>query len=76
MDCCNVNGLNEVFNKSRATKESRKYLRKGLDRRAAMVVGCLRDEGISGVSILEIAEVAIGDLLEKENIRANPIHLE
>jgi len=54
MDCCNVNGLNEIFNKSRAAKESRKYLRKGLDRRATMVVGCLRDQGVSGASILEI----------------------
>ncbi len=54
MDCCNVNGLNEVFNKSREAKESRKYLRKGLDRRATMVVGCLGDQGVSGASILEI----------------------
>ena len=54
MDCCNVNGLNEIFNKSRAAKESRRYLRKGLDRRAAMVVGCLRDEVVAGASILEI----------------------
>ena len=52
MDCCNVNGLNEIFNKTRAAKESRKYLRKGLDRRATMVVGCLRDQGVSGASIL------------------------
>ena len=54
MDCCNVNGLNEIFDKSRAAKESRKYIRKGLDRRATMVVGCLRDQGVSGASILEI----------------------
>ncbi len=54
MDCCNVNGLNEVFNKSRAAKESKKYLRKGLDRRATMVVGCLTDQDVSGASILEI----------------------
>ncbi len=54
MDCCNVNGLNEIFNKTRATKESRKYLRKGLDRRATMVVGCLRDQALAGASILEI----------------------
>ncbi len=54
MDCCNVNGLNEVFNKSKAAKESKKYLRNGLDRRAAMVLGCLTDQGISGASILEI----------------------
>ena len=54
MECCNVNGLNEIFNKSKAAKESRKYLRKGLDRRATMVVGCLRDQGVSGASILEI----------------------
>ena len=54
MDCCNVNGLNEVFNKSKAAKESKKYLRKGLDRRATMVLGCLTDQGVSGTSILEI----------------------
>ena len=54
MDCCNVNGLNEVFNKSRAAKESRRYLRNGLDRRAAMVAACLSGQGGSGASILEI----------------------
>ena len=54
MDCCKVNGLNQIFNKSRAAKESRKYLRKGLDRRATMVVGCLKDQGVSGASILDI----------------------
>ena len=25
MNCCNINGLNEVFNKSKAAKESKKY---------------------------------------------------
>ncbi len=54
MACCNVNGLNEIFNKSKAAKETRKYLKKGLDQRATMVVGCLRDQGVSGASILEI----------------------
>jgi len=54
MDCCNVNGLNEVFNKSKAAKESRKYLRRGLDQRATMVLGCLTDQGVAGASILEI----------------------
>ena len=54
MNCCNINGLNEVFNKSRAAKESKKYLRNGLDRRATMVVRCLIDQGVSGASVLEI----------------------
>ena len=54
MDCCNINGLNDVFNKSRAAKESRRYLRNGMDRRTTMVVGCLSDQGVSGASILEI----------------------
>ncbi len=54
MDCCNINGLNEIFNQRKAAKESRRYLRNGLDRRATMVVGCLRDQGVSGASILEI----------------------
>ena len=57
MDCCNVNGLNEIFNKSRAAKESRKYLRKGLDRRATMVVGFLRDQSVSGASKIGRAHV-------------------
>ncbi len=54
MDCCNVNGLNEVFNKSKAAKESKKYLSKGLDRRATMVLEYLTDQGVPGASILEI----------------------
>ena len=34
MDCCSVNGLNKIFNKSKARKESKAYLSKGLGKRA------------------------------------------
>ncbi len=54
MDCCNINGLNEIFNQRKAAKESRRYLRNGLDRRATLVAGCLSDQGVSGASILDI----------------------
>ena len=54
MDCCNINGLNEIFNQRKAAKESRRYLRNGLDRRAALLAGCLSDQGVSGASILDI----------------------
>ena len=34
MDCCSVNGLNKVFNESKARKESEAYSSKGLGKRA------------------------------------------
>jgi len=38
MDCCSVNGLNNIFNESKASKESKAYSRKGLDKRARKLI--------------------------------------
>ena len=54
MDCCNINGLNKIFNKSKAAKEAKGYLSKGLGRRATMVLEFLSDQNVSGASILDI----------------------
>ena len=71
MDCCNVNGLNEVFNKSRAAKESKKYLRKGLDRRATTVVGCLTDQDVAGASILDAVALSPSRPFEQQTVQSS-----
>ena len=54
MDCCSVNGLNKIFNKSKAARESRSYLKKGLGKRARMLAESLRSLGLSEATLLEI----------------------
>ena len=54
MDCCSVNGLDKIFNKSTAQKEMKAYLKKGLDKRAQLLVNLLKEQGISDATVLEI----------------------
>ena len=54
MDCCSVNGLDKIFNKSTARRELKKYLKKGLDKRARVLVECLKSQDIAGATILEV----------------------
>ena len=54
MDCCSVNGLDKIFNKSTAQKDLKTYLKKGLDKHARVLVESLKGQGISGATILEV----------------------
>jgi len=54
MDCCNINGLNNIFNRSKAAKEAKGYLSKGLGRRATMALRFMSGQNVSGASILDI----------------------
>ena len=54
MECCSVNGLDRMFNKSRAQKESNSYLNKGLDKRARKLTDFLKGPGLSGATLLDI----------------------
>ena len=54
MDCCSVNGLNKVFNESKARKESEAYRRKGLGKRARKLTDLVESQGISEATVLDI----------------------
>ena len=54
MDCCSVNGLDKIFNKSKAQKESKAYLKKGLGKRARKIVDFLKSTSLSGATVLDI----------------------
>ena len=54
MDCCSVNGLNKIFNKSKATKESKAYSRKGLGKRARKLTDLMESQDISAATVLDI----------------------
>ena len=54
MDCCSVNGLNKMFNKSKATKESKAYSRKGLGKRARKLTDLVESQDISAATVLDI----------------------
>ncbi len=54
MDCCSVNGLDEMFNRSMAQGELRAYLKKGLSKRSRHLANTIRDQGITGATILEV----------------------
>ena len=54
MECCSVNGLDRIFNKSRARKESNSYLKKGLDKRARKLADFLKGESLSEATLLDV----------------------
>ena len=54
MDCCSVNGLNKVFNESKARKESEAYRRKGLGKRARKLTDLVETQDISEATVLDI----------------------
>ncbi len=54
MDCCSVNGLNNVFNESKARKESEAYSRKGLGKRARKLIDLVESQDISEATVLDI----------------------
>ncbi len=61
MDCCSVNGLDKVFSRSVAQRQLKNYLKKGLGRRAQQMVDFLKEQEITGATILEIG-AGIGSL--------------
>ena len=54
MECCSVNGLDRIFNKSRARKESNSYLKKSLDKRARKLADFLKGESLSEATLLDV----------------------
>lgn len=54
MDCCSVNGLDEMFSRSVAQRELKAYMKKGLSRRSRHLVDTISDQGVTGATILEV----------------------
>ena len=54
MDCCPVDGFHQTFTRSVAQRELKAYLKKGLSKRAQLLVDFLKGQGISGATVLEI----------------------
>ncbi|MFQ5859925.1 MAG: class I SAM-dependent methyltransferase, partial [Dehalococcoidia bacterium] len=54
MDCCSVNGLDQMFDQANARKELKAYWKKGLDKRARLLVDFLKAQDLAGSSLLEI----------------------
>lgn len=53
MDCCQVNGLNNVFTGARIRRELKAFERKGLNKRQTQIVRIIENE-VVGKSVLEI----------------------
>ena len=84
MTCCSVNGLDKMFNESRAKKEIKAYQKKGLDKRARKLADFLKSQDVGGATLLEIG-CGIGALhleLLKEGaqravgIDVSPVYIE
>ena len=54
MNCCSVNGLDRFFNRTRANRELRAYLKKGPPKRQRVLVDYLKTHNLAGASLLEI----------------------
>ncbi len=54
MDCCSVNGLDEMFGRSVAQGDLKAYLKKGLSKRSRHLADTISDQGITDSTILEV----------------------
>ena len=54
MDCCSVNGLDKMFSESVAQGDLKAYLKKGLSKRSRHLMDTIREQGITGATILEV----------------------
>ena len=61
MDCCSINGLDKMFSGSVARADLTRYLKKGLDKRARLVVEFIAGREIDSATVLEIG-MGIGSL--------------
>ncbi len=54
MNCCNVNGLNGMFDDKEARRDVAGYRKKGLGGRGRKIVAFLESHGLAGATILEV----------------------
>jgi magnesium-protoporphyrin O-methyltransferase len=61
MSCCDPRGCNDMFGRRFSRSLASRYRRRGLDKTAARMVSYLTDQGVDGVSVLEIGG-GVGDI--------------
>ena len=54
MDCCQCQGIEKTFDQKTASKDLKKYRRKGPDGTAAMLIEALKRQGVQGLSLLDV----------------------
>lgn len=54
MNCCQCQGIEDVFNQKKVSQKLSQYHRKGPDNTTSMLINALKAEGIQGFSLLDI----------------------
>ena len=54
MNCCQCQGIEEVFDKKHAAKELSRYREKGPDKTTRMLIDALKREGVQAMTLLDI----------------------
>jgi magnesium-protoporphyrin O-methyltransferase len=53
-DCCTPKGYSQVFSERGARSQARSYRRKGLDATSRRIVELLKEQGVDGLTLLEV----------------------
>jgi magnesium-protoporphyrin O-methyltransferase len=72
MNCCQCQGIEELFSQQYVTKELKRYRTKGPDKTTLMLIEAIKGEGVDGFTLLDIG----GGLgaIQRELIRAGVVH--
>ncbi len=54
MNCCQCQGIEEFFNEQYVTQELSRYRAKGPDKTTRMLIDALKEEGVQGLTLLDI----------------------
>jgi 2-polyprenyl-3-methyl-5-hydroxy-6-metoxy-1,4-benzoquinol methylase len=54
MSCCQLEGYDDVFNEKRASKDLKRYRKKGPDKTTRLLLDALKADGVAGQTLLDI----------------------
>jgi 2-polyprenyl-3-methyl-5-hydroxy-6-metoxy-1,4-benzoquinol methylase len=84
MNCCQCQGIENLFDKKVATKELRQYRKKGPDKTTRMLIEALEVEGVDRMTLLDIGggigaiqhELLAAGVESATSVEASPAYIE
>lgn len=55
MNCCQCQGIEELFSEEYVSKELKRYRRRGPDKTTRMLIKVLQEENVEGLTLLDIS---------------------
>ena len=75
-DCCTPKGYSQVFSERGARSQARSYRRNGLDATSRRIVELLKQQGVDGLTLLEVGGGSVAIQIELKAGLARAVSVE